>query len=201
MNGRPNDERGFIHKRIIGAVKGFAGGGFVGAASGFLRGGGRKGRRAPQRQFQPRVALQTVQRRPQFVETTSRRGGLLGSLLGRRETRREIFAEKRVTQRVSGGISTTTQAAAAQAAGMGLVCTSGAGAPRGTHLNKSGYFVQTSPGNPEAGGTWISAGSQCVTNRSRNPGNGRAVVRATSRIASFDRLARRVKKQLKAAAR
>jgi len=201
MNGRPNDDRGFIHKRIIGAVKGFAGGGFVGAASGFIRGGGRQARQPARRLAAPRVALQTVQRRPRFTETTTRRGGILGAFLGRRETKRAIFAERKQIDRVQVGVTTTPATAAAQAAGMGLVCTSGAGAPRGTHLNKSGYFVQTSPGNPDAGGTWIAAGSQCVTNRSRNAGNGRAVVRATSRIASFDRLARRVKKQLKAAAR
>ena len=37
--GRPNDERGFLHKRIIGGVKGFIGGGgsFSAAAAGFLK--------------------------------------------------------------------------------------------------------------------------------------------------------------------
>jgi len=37
---KPNDQRGFIHKRIIGAASGFLSGGFTGAAGGFLGGGG-----------------------------------------------------------------------------------------------------------------------------------------------------------------
>ena len=48
MNGRPNDERGFVHKRLLGAVGGFIGGGPAGAISGFLGGGGRGKIRAPQ---------------------------------------------------------------------------------------------------------------------------------------------------------
>jgi len=68
-------------------------------------------------------------------------------------------------------------------------------------FNKTGYFVQVDPGNPSAGGRWIPAGSVCVASRRINPGNGRAVVRAVRRAATFDRLARKVKKQLKAAAR
>ena len=40
LNGRPGDERGFIHGRIIGGIGGFLGGGPVGAIAGFLSGGG-----------------------------------------------------------------------------------------------------------------------------------------------------------------
>ena len=41
---RPNDQRGFVHKRLLGAVGGFvaSGGNPLGAASGFVRGGGRR---------------------------------------------------------------------------------------------------------------------------------------------------------------
>jgi len=42
----PNDRRNFVHKRIIGAVGGFLGGGPVGAVGGFVGGGGRGGRRS-----------------------------------------------------------------------------------------------------------------------------------------------------------
>lgn len=35
-----NDERGFVHKRLFGAAKGFLGGGPLGAVSGFFGGGG-----------------------------------------------------------------------------------------------------------------------------------------------------------------
>lgn len=38
-NGRPGDVRNFVHKRIIGAVGGFLGGGPQGAISGFFGGG------------------------------------------------------------------------------------------------------------------------------------------------------------------
>lgn len=51
----PNDVRGFVHKRIIGAVGGFIGGGPQGALKGFFGGGGgsRRGRTPrPSDQFQ-----------------------------------------------------------------------------------------------------------------------------------------------------
>ena len=43
----PNDRRNFVHKRIIGAVGGFLGGGPAGAIGGFVGGGGGGGGRAP----------------------------------------------------------------------------------------------------------------------------------------------------------
>ena len=36
LSCKPNDSRGFLHRRILGGVKGFIGGGFTGAARGFL---------------------------------------------------------------------------------------------------------------------------------------------------------------------
>jgi len=41
----PNEVRNFVHRRIFGAVKGFAGGGPVGAVGGFASGGGRPSKR------------------------------------------------------------------------------------------------------------------------------------------------------------
>lgn len=46
LNGKPGDERGFVHKRIGGAIGGFIGGGPAGAIGGFFGGGG-NGRRGP----------------------------------------------------------------------------------------------------------------------------------------------------------
>ncbi len=46
VHGRPNDERGFVHKRIFGGIEGFLRGGPVGAIGGFLTGGGGGGDRA-----------------------------------------------------------------------------------------------------------------------------------------------------------
>lgn len=44
QNGRPGDVRGFVHKRIIGAVGGLFRGGPLGAVGGFLSPGGGNGR-------------------------------------------------------------------------------------------------------------------------------------------------------------
>jgi len=40
LNGKPGDERGIIHRRFIGAARGFVTGGPLGAAAGFAAGGG-----------------------------------------------------------------------------------------------------------------------------------------------------------------
>jgi len=52
MGSKPNDKRNFFHKRLIGAVTGFIGGGPGGAIGGFLGGGGRK--------FQPQIEPRPV---------------------------------------------------------------------------------------------------------------------------------------------
>jgi len=44
---KPNDQRNFVHKRFIGAVSGFLGGGLGGAVRGFAEGGGRRRGGAP----------------------------------------------------------------------------------------------------------------------------------------------------------
>jgi len=44
VSDKPNDQRGFVHKRILGGVVGLVTGGPTAAAAGFLRGGGSKGR-------------------------------------------------------------------------------------------------------------------------------------------------------------
>lgn len=41
MHSRPNDERGFIHKRILGGIGGFIKGGPISGLAGFVTGGGR----------------------------------------------------------------------------------------------------------------------------------------------------------------
>jgi len=43
MRYKPNDRRNFVHKRFIGAVSGFLGGGPGGALKGFIGGGRRRG--------------------------------------------------------------------------------------------------------------------------------------------------------------
>jgi len=51
----PNDRRNFVHRRVIGAVGGFLGGGIPGAASGFVRGGGGQPRAVSLRPALPRT--------------------------------------------------------------------------------------------------------------------------------------------------
>ncbi len=61
-------------------------------------------------------------------------------------------------------------------------------------LNKSGYYVQTQPGSPEAGGTWIAPETQLVAVRRRNLSNGRANSRALSRATGMANQSKRLKK-------
>ena len=64
--------------------------------------------------------------------------------------------------------------------------------PSGFHLNKTGYFVASSPGNPSAGGSWVPPESVCVRNRRRNPLNPRAADRAIGRLTSAKRAVQRL---------
>jgi len=68
---------------------------------------------------------------------------------------------------------------------------------RGTHLNRSGYYVQTQPGNPGAGGTWVPAESMCVANRRRNNFNANANRRALSRLTALAKNVHTLKKSVR----
>ena len=68
----------------------------------------------------------------------------------------------------------------------------GARCPSGFHLNKTGYFVASSPGNPSAGGSWVAPETMCVRNRRRNPLNPRAADRAIGRLTSAKRAVQRL---------
>jgi len=61
-------------------------------------------------------------------------------------------------------------------------------APKGFHLNKTGYFLSS----PEEFGTFVAPFTRFVRNRRRNPGNMRAADRAVSRIESAKRMAKRL---------
>ncbi len=63
-----------------------------------------------------------------------------------------------------------------------------------TRWNKSGYYVQSVPGQPEAGGTWIPPESMLVAVRRRNLSNGRANTRALSRTVGLARQVKRLQK-------
>ena len=193
--GKPGDQRAFLHKTVFNIAKAVVRTGVSVVAQPFIA-PFQAASLAFQQANQPR-AVQLPAGGPRFQQrggiasrTTTRIGpaGVLGS---RTTTRFKARAQAERFQGVRGSVSLQ-----GPSAGGGFCPTQ-----RGTHINRSGYFVQAQPGNPDAGGIWIAKGSVEVPNRSRNAGNGRAVVRATSRIASFDRLARRVRKQMKAACR
>lgn len=66
-------------------------------------------------------------------------------------------------------------------------------APRGYHLNKSGYFLRD--------GTYVAPRSRYVRNRSRNNANGRALRKAISRVRGFERLVKGSRKSLRSLSR
>lgn len=195
MMGKPGDTRNFVHKTLFAIGKGVIRAGVNVVAAPFvapIQALAAAGRGFQQPQVAPAPFLRPQFRQGQAIasRTTTRIGpaGVFGS---RTTTRFQARAQAERFQ----GVRANVQVQGAPTDG------GGCGGGRGTHVNRSGYFVQAQPGNPDAGGIWIAKGTACVPNRSRNAGNGRAVVRATSRIASFDRLARRVRKQMKAACR
>jgi len=195
-NGRPNDERGFVHKRLIKFGLNVAGAtGIPGISQGarlarsFLKGGSRN------QQFTNARAAQLARgRQSRFSFPTSLvpkgPGGILGLLPG-----------------VPGGVSGFAQdptGTALATCGAKSVVTLPDGStvvvrkPKPTHLNKSGYYVQAVPGQPEAGGVWVAPGTTCVANRRRNNFNGRANSRALSRLTGWARTTKRLRKSVKA---
>jgi hypothetical protein len=65
---------------------------------------------------------------------------------------------------------------------------------RHTRPNKSGYYVQAVPGQPEQGGVWVAPESKLVPIRRRNLSNGRANTRALSRTVGLANQYKRLKK-------
>jgi len=137
-NGRPGDERHFVHKRLVGAVTGFISGGPLGAAAGFVGAGG-NGRRTralpfPVQTFAPRP---TAGCPPGFIRDTRgecvelrgrKKGGISGAaqrFIPGGETGFEEFGEA-----VMGQFGAALQPA--QVESSRLVC------PRGTVLGMDG---------------------------------------------------------------
>ncbi len=65
----------------------------------------------------------------------------------------------------------------------GFECPPGMACPKGMRLNKSDYFLKN--------GTFIAAGTRCVSIRRTNPANVRALRRSIRREEAFIRLAKR----------
>jgi len=115
FNEKPGERRAFIHKRIGGAIKGFATGGFAGAAGGFLTSGGRRNR--------PRAQSRRITRRaPRRVSRRSLSRAVV-----------PVPGIRGLSQRfIPGG--RTGLMVAPQAAG--------GGCPQGFHPNKSDYMTK-----------------------------------------------------------
>jgi len=154
---RPNETRGFLHKRIArfaGKVAGvglrIAGAANIPLVSGaarlggsFLRGGSRS------RAFVEARAVQKARARRQGrtfgAPQPTGPGGIIGLFPG-----------------VPGGVTGFAQEA------------TGGECAKGFHINKSGYHLKD--------GTFIAPMSRCVRNRRRNNDNGRAAMRAARRL-------------------
>jgi len=115
MSEKPGDRRGFVHKKLFGAAKGFLSGGPTGAIGGFLSAGRRTQR--------PRAQARRIRRRaPQRVS--------------RRSIQRRVIPVPGIggflQRRIPGGRTGLMVAGAAQ----------GGGCPQGFHPNKSDYMTK-----------------------------------------------------------
>lgn len=163
---RPNDQRGFIHKKILGLgsdIAGFIGsqvpgptGGFLTIGSEFLGGlAGRSSRRGAPSNLP--VGIVPIDR--EFREFGARASG-------RPAPRLPESPEMRKNRRVGIAPQDRFQNGCPPDP---AVC-----APRGFHVNKSSYFLSD--------GTFIAKGSRFVRNRRLNNANGRAQDKAIVRL-------------------
>lgn len=181
--GRPNDVRGFVHRKLFGLGKGLVkrGAQFVGAAG------------IPGVSGAVRFATSLTSggsRNVGFNRAVGRAIGR-GQGIGNQETRFRpgaggIFEDqlraRQFASQVSGGNGSTAVALAA-----GNEC------PRGFHPNKSTYRLVTS-------GELVPEGSRCVRNRRRNPDNGRASLRAARRLLARQKHAKTIDDALRSLA-
>jgi len=159
VRGRPNDQRGFVHKKILGLagkvirtvgrspVASFLpGGGILRGVGDFIGGIGGEGRDSPQ--FAPiitdRGPFQPAQ--PRLPESDPMRKN------------RSVGIAPQDRFQANGACPPEAR-----------VC-----APRGMHLNKSSYFLRD--------GTFVEKGSRFVSNRRLNNANGRAQNKAIVRL-------------------
>ena len=176
LTPRPNECRRFVHKRFIGAVKGFARGGISGAAGGFLSGG---------RATRP-TTTSLAQRGGGTTTTTRTRIGPFGSILRRDVTQTQVgtvpiqVGELRIGPAGPGPPR------------IGAVAPTADGCPKGFHLNKSAYSLKD--------GRRIEERSLCVKNRRRNNDNGTAALRAARRLVGRKKHQETIDKALKAIA-
>ena len=173
---KPNDSRAFIHRRIGGAVKGFATGGFTGALSGFTTAG---------RSTRP-TTVSTL--RGGGTQTTSSRRLQLGPFGPRFESQVSRFQIPAGTGRAAGELAGELLDRRAR----GPVAPTADGCPKGFHLNKSSYTLKD--------GTRVEERTLCVRNRRRNNDNGQAALRAARRLIGRKKSQEKIDEALKAIA-
>jgi len=176
LGPKPNESRGFVHKRILGAAGGFVSGGFTGALSGFARGG---------RPTRPTSVL-GVQPSQVTSKTSIRPFGFLGPRIETSSVR--SFTIPAGTGRVIGEIAGEVLDRRAR----GPVAPTADGCPKGFHLNKSSYSLKD--------GTRIEERTLCVKNRRRNNDNGKAALRAARRLVGRKKHQETIDKALRAIA-
>jgi len=181
QGGRPGDYRNFIHKKLLGVVGAI---GIPGISAGariarsFLGGGSRS------RGFLDARAIQTARIRREARKAAAKNLTVLGA---------------GATPLGSGAIAIQSGGPQAQRNGecppSGSCCKPEGGSG---HTNKTGYYVQSVPGDPAQGGTWIEKGARCVSSRRRNFFNGRSNSKALTRLTGWARNTKRLRKAVKA---
>lgn len=186
---KPGDERGFIHKKILGVAKKALGVGSsllpgvniarqavgaIGTGVTLLRGGG------------PRVNVSTLPRGSRFQVPTPGIAGRIQRFLPGGATGFTTIPEGLRPKGPGGilgafpGVPGGVTGFASPEEGTG-VCP-----PRGFHLNKSSYFLRD--------GTFVQRGTKFVRNRKRNASNGRANDKAIGRLDGAQTQAKKVLK-------
>jgi len=172
MHGRPNDERGFIHKKILGLGRKLLGATPIGLAVGTgldLLGVG--GQRQVSRVPPPRLPQGT---RVQFP-TPGFRGAAERFLPGGRSGFTTI--PEGLIPKGPGGVLGAFPGVPGGVTGFGNGAADPEGRicpPRGFHLNKSSYFLRD--------GTFVERETKFVRNRRLNNANGRAQNKAIVRL-------------------
>lgn len=184
---KPGDQRGFIHKKILGVAKTA-----LGLGSSFLPPGIRHVAQAGIGVLGgARPTMQTaLPRHPRGLPQGSRvqfpTPGIAGRVQRFLPGGKSGFSTlpQGLIPRGPGGILGAFPGVPGGVTGFAQEGQNGACPPRGFHLNKSSYFLRD--------GTFVERGTRMVKNRKRNAANGRANDHAITRLDSAQTQAKKV---------